>query len=108
MWTAFRWRDAVDILLVAALIYRVITLFRGTRRESGAKKLSPMRTVFLTGFGESASVAATGVSASAANTAPETTIRSSNQSFLGGVVAARQAPGGRYRYTFGRSSAPGA
>jgi len=31
MWAAFRWRDAVDILLVAALIYRVLTLFRGTR-----------------------------------------------------------------------------
>jgi diadenylate cyclase len=28
---AFRWRDALDILLVAALIYRVLTLFRGTR-----------------------------------------------------------------------------
>lgn len=31
MWAAFRWRDALDILLVAALIYRVLTLFRGTR-----------------------------------------------------------------------------
>jgi diadenylate cyclase len=31
MWAAFRWRDAFDILLVAALIYRVLTLFRGTR-----------------------------------------------------------------------------
>jgi diadenylate cyclase len=28
---AFRWRDALDILLVAALIYRILTLFRGTR-----------------------------------------------------------------------------
>jgi diadenylate cyclase len=28
---SFRWRDALDILLVAALIYRVLTLFRGTR-----------------------------------------------------------------------------
>jgi diadenylate cyclase len=28
---AFRWRDALDILLVAILIYRVLTLFRGTR-----------------------------------------------------------------------------
>jgi len=28
---AFRWRDALDILLVAGLIYRVLTLFRGTR-----------------------------------------------------------------------------
>jgi diadenylate cyclase len=28
---AFRWRDALDILLVAAIIYRVLTLFRGTR-----------------------------------------------------------------------------
>jgi diadenylate cyclase len=27
----FRWRDALDILLVAAVIYRVLTLFRGTR-----------------------------------------------------------------------------
>ena len=31
MWVAFRWRDALDIVLVAALIYRVLTLFRGTR-----------------------------------------------------------------------------
>jgi diadenylate cyclase len=31
MWAAFRWRDALDILLVAALIYRVLILFRGTR-----------------------------------------------------------------------------
>ena len=31
LWAAFRWRDALDILLVAALIYRVLTLFRGTR-----------------------------------------------------------------------------
>jgi diadenylate cyclase len=29
--TAFRWRDALDILLVATLIYRILTLFRGTR-----------------------------------------------------------------------------
>jgi diadenylate cyclase len=28
---AWRWRDVLDILLVAALIYRVLTLFRGTR-----------------------------------------------------------------------------
>jgi diadenylate cyclase len=28
---AFRWRDALDILLVAAVIYRILTLFRGTR-----------------------------------------------------------------------------
>jgi diadenylate cyclase len=28
---AFRWRDALDILLVAAVIYRVFVLFRGTR-----------------------------------------------------------------------------
>jgi diadenylate cyclase len=28
---AFRWRDALDILLVAVLIYRVLALFRGTR-----------------------------------------------------------------------------
>ena len=28
---AFRWRDALDILLVAILIYRVLTIFRGTR-----------------------------------------------------------------------------
>jgi diadenylate cyclase len=28
---ALRWRDALDILLVAGLIYRVLTLFRGTR-----------------------------------------------------------------------------
>ena len=28
---AFRWRDALDILLVAALIYRVLAMFRGTR-----------------------------------------------------------------------------
>jgi diadenylate cyclase len=27
----FRWRDALDILLVAVLIYRVLALFRGTR-----------------------------------------------------------------------------
>jgi diadenylate cyclase len=31
IWAAFRWRDALDIVLVAALIYRVLTLFRGTR-----------------------------------------------------------------------------
>jgi diadenylate cyclase len=31
MWAAFRWRDALDIVLIAALIYRVLTLFRGTR-----------------------------------------------------------------------------
>jgi diadenylate cyclase len=31
IWAVFRWRDALDILLVAALIYRVLTLFRGTR-----------------------------------------------------------------------------
>jgi diadenylate cyclase len=29
--TALRWRDVLDIVLVAALIYRVLTLFRGTR-----------------------------------------------------------------------------
>jgi diadenylate cyclase len=29
--TAFRWRDALDIVLVAALIYRILMLFRGTR-----------------------------------------------------------------------------
>ena len=29
--SALRWRDVIDILLVAALIYRVLTLFRGTR-----------------------------------------------------------------------------
>jgi diadenylate cyclase len=28
---AFRWRDALDILLVAAIVYRVFILFRGTR-----------------------------------------------------------------------------
>jgi diadenylate cyclase len=28
---AWRWRDALDILLVAAIIYRVLTVFRGTR-----------------------------------------------------------------------------
>jgi len=28
---AFRWRDALDILLVAIIIYRVLSLFRGTR-----------------------------------------------------------------------------
>jgi diadenylate cyclase len=28
---AFRWRDALDILLVAAIVYRVFVLFRGTR-----------------------------------------------------------------------------
>jgi diadenylate cyclase len=28
---AWRWRDVVDVLLVAALIYRVLMLFRGTR-----------------------------------------------------------------------------
>jgi diadenylate cyclase len=27
---AFRWRDAVDILLVAAVLYRVFLMFRGT------------------------------------------------------------------------------
>jgi len=26
-----RWRDVVDIVVVATLIYRVLTLFRGTR-----------------------------------------------------------------------------
>jgi diadenylate cyclase len=29
--TAFRWRDALDILLVALVIYRVFVMFRGTR-----------------------------------------------------------------------------
>jgi diadenylate cyclase len=28
---AWQWRDAVDILLVAVVIYRILTLFRGTR-----------------------------------------------------------------------------
>ena len=28
---AWRWRDVLDILLVAAIIYRVLTVFRGTR-----------------------------------------------------------------------------
>jgi diadenylate cyclase len=28
---ALRWRDVLDILLVAALLYRILTLFRGTR-----------------------------------------------------------------------------
>lgn len=28
---AFRWRDALDILLVAVVLYRILTLFRGTR-----------------------------------------------------------------------------
>ena len=28
---ALRWRDVIDIVVVAALIYRVLTLFRGTR-----------------------------------------------------------------------------
>ena len=28
---AFRWRDAVDIALVAAVVYRVLVMFRGTR-----------------------------------------------------------------------------
>jgi diadenylate cyclase len=34
MWAvlhAFRWRDAVDILVVAAVLYRVFVMFRGTR-----------------------------------------------------------------------------
>jgi len=31
VFSALRWRDVLDILLVAALIYRVLTLFRGTR-----------------------------------------------------------------------------
>jgi diadenylate cyclase len=31
MFHALRWRDVVDIVVVAALIYRVLTLFRGTR-----------------------------------------------------------------------------
>ena len=31
VFAAWQWRDAVDILLVAAVIYRVLTLFRGTR-----------------------------------------------------------------------------
>jgi diadenylate cyclase len=34
MWTviqAFRWRDALDILLVAVVLYRVFVMFRGTR-----------------------------------------------------------------------------
>ncbi len=29
--TAFRWRDALDILLVAIVIYRILVMFRGTR-----------------------------------------------------------------------------
>jgi len=29
--TSWRWRDVLDILLVAAVIYRVLTVFRGTR-----------------------------------------------------------------------------
>jgi diadenylate cyclase len=28
---AFRWRDALDILLVAAVVYRILVMFRGTR-----------------------------------------------------------------------------
>ena len=28
---AFRWRDAVDIVLVAIVVYRVLVMFRGTR-----------------------------------------------------------------------------
>ncbi len=28
---AFRWRDAIDILLVSAILYRVVLMFRGTR-----------------------------------------------------------------------------
>jgi hypothetical protein len=60
-------------------------------------------------FGESASVAATGVRASAAKTAPETTILLSESILpLAGWVAARQAPGGRSRSTCGRSSERGA
>jgi len=31
VFAAWQWRDALDILLVAAVIYRVLTLFRGTR-----------------------------------------------------------------------------
>jgi len=31
MLTTLRWRDVLDIIVVAALIYRVLTLFRGTR-----------------------------------------------------------------------------
>jgi diadenylate cyclase len=31
VFTAWQWRDALDILLVAVVIYRVLTLFRGTR-----------------------------------------------------------------------------
>jgi diadenylate cyclase len=29
--TALRWRDVLDIVVVAALIYRILTMFRGTR-----------------------------------------------------------------------------
>jgi diadenylate cyclase len=29
--TAIRWRDVLDVVLVAALIYRILSLFRGTR-----------------------------------------------------------------------------
>ncbi len=28
---AFRWRDAIDILLVAVIVYRLLVAFRGTR-----------------------------------------------------------------------------
>ncbi len=31
---AFRWRDAIDILLVSAILYRVFLMFRGTRAVS--------------------------------------------------------------------------
>lgn len=31
LFLAFRWRDAVDILLVAIVLYRVLVMFRGTR-----------------------------------------------------------------------------
>jgi diadenylate cyclase len=31
MAAAFSWRDALDVLLVALVIYRIVTLFRGTR-----------------------------------------------------------------------------
>ena len=31
VFTRFRWQDAIDILIVAALIYWIILLVRGTR-----------------------------------------------------------------------------
>ena len=44
---AFRWRDALDILLVAIVIYRVFVMFRGTRAVQMMIGISALATASL-------------------------------------------------------------